>query len=305
MRDCFDKFGIERLELISCCDDSSAYYSYIRQDKSFIQKQYYERTNQELILDHPSKFNEKLQWLKFFWRDDRAYRFTDKFNIPQIMMEYGLPELIPERICVFDSAEAISFDYLPESFVLKATHASGYNIFILRKSEADISRIKRAFAKVITVRYYALKFEWCYERIKPRIICEPLMSFSFQRPLDYKFHCFNGVVMFVEILNAVVDDKDLKEPVEMLVDKDYNRLGFSFGYKNNQNYNKSPDFEKMVRYAEILSAGFPYIRVDLMNPEEGVVKFGEFTFFPGAGYEEILPIEYQYKIGSWLKLPDK
>ena len=31
--------------------------------------------------------------------------------------------------------------------------------------------------------------------------------------------------------------------------------------------------------------------------------FGEMTFFDGCGFDPIEPIEWDYKIGSWIKLP--
>jgi hypothetical protein len=95
----------------------------------------------------------------------------------------------------------------------------------------------------------------------------------------------------------------LEEPIELIVDKEFNHLEFSFGYNNCAIYQKSPDFNQMVMYAEALSKPFPYVRVDLLNTSSGNVKLGEFTFFPGAGYDYISPKQFQMKLGRWLKLP--
>ena len=64
-----------------------------------------------------------------------------------------------------------------------------------------------------------------------------------------------------------------------------------------------PDnFEKMVEIATILSQGFSHVRVDLYNVE-GKIYFGEMTFTNGGGYDRILPVEYDRKLGELWKLP--
>ena len=44
------------------------------------------------------------------------------------------------------------------------------------------------------------------------------------------------------------------------------------------------------------------IRIDLYDIN-GKVYFGEFTFYPGGGVEGFRPQEWDYTLGSWIKLP--
>lgn len=300
----FDNEAITRLERGKCLvDDTYAHCCYVNQDLPYLQEQYFQRTGKILNLEFPQTFNEKLQWLKLFWRDELAYKYTDKYTIPSLLDKLGCPEIAPKRFCTFDSANDISFDALPQSFVLKATHASGYNLFITDKSKIDIERVRHLFARLLSIRYYALKYEWPYENIKPRVLCEPLLEIKPTEPLDYKFHCFNGEVKMIEILNVIDKSSDTKEPDEMLVDKNFNILPFSFGYMNNAVYPRPHNFDRMVCYAETLSRPFPYVRVDLLNHGGEHISMGEFTFFPGAGYDDFFPANFQYNVGCWLKLP--
>lgn len=302
----FDMTCVKRLENTKCLiDDRESYYHYINSDISYLKALYKNRTGLELNISNPLTFTEKLQWLKIYWREELAYRYADKYYIPQILQDNGLIDLIPERLDVFDNASQIDFQKLPQNFVLKSSHASGYNLIVTDKRSVDEDRVKNIFDKLLRIRYYALKYEWPYEKAKPRIICEPLIQITKSWPIDYKFHCFNGQVMFCEILNAIPVQDEFEEPIELIVDKFFNRLNFSIGYKNLASYQKSPDFDNMVRYAEFLSRPFPYIRVDLLNPSIGIVKLGEFTFFPGAGFDEIYPKRFQKKIGNLLKLPTR
>lgn len=303
MNQYYDMECVSRLEYISQINDKESYRNYVKQDVTYLKELYYKRTGEILCLSNPKTFNEKLQWLKIYWRDPLAYNYVDKCYLPQILKENEVEELIPERIAVFDDASQIDFRNLPYRFVLKTSHASGFNLMVTDKTLIDEERIKRVFKKLLGIKYFALKYEWPYEKVTPRILCEPLIQITDSWPIDYKFHCFNGQVKFCEILNAI--PKTINEPIELIVDRDFNRMEFSFGYENLAFYQKSPDFDKMVIYAEKLSKPFPYVRVDLLNISLGKIKLGEFTFFPGAGYDYISPKVFQLKIGCWLELPSK
>ena len=54
--------------------------------------------------------------------------------------------------------------------------------------------------------------------------------------------------------------------------------------------------EKMIRAAELLSAGFPFARVDFYEID-GRPRFGEVTFYPGSGLLR-LPDEVDLKYGA-------
>ena len=60
----------------------------------------------------------------------------------------------------------------------------------------------------------------------------------------------------------------------------------------------------MIELAEILSKGFPHVRVDLYDIN-GKIYFGELTFFHFSGNVPFVPYEWDYKIGEWLTLPSK
>lgn len=60
----------------------------------------------------------------------------------------------------------------------------------------------------------------------------------------------------------------------------------------------------MKLLASKLSAGIPHVRVDFYQVENKIY-FGEMTFFHFSGFQPIIPNEWDFKIGSWLKLPNK
>jgi len=62
------------------------------------------------------------------------------------------------------------------------------------------------------------------------------------------------------------------------------------------------EFGKMLELSELLSAGEPFLRVDLYNIN-GKIYFGELTFYPASGLENYVPGEWDRKIGDMLELP--
>lgn len=64
---------------------------------------------------------------------------------------------------------------------------------------------------------------------------------------------------------------------------------------------KTSNFDKMCKYAKILSKDFPHARVDLYNINEKI-SFGELTFYPSTGYMIFEPDNFDYEIGKNFKL---
>lgn len=65
---------------------------------------------------------------------------------------------------------------------------------------------------------------------------------------------------------------------------------------------KPSRFEDMLKIAEILSKDIPHVRIDLYCIENKIY-FGEATFYTGSGFIPFDDKEWDYKLGSWLKLP--
>ena len=48
-----------------------------------------------------------------------------------------------------------------------------------------------------------------------------------------------------------------------------------------------------------MSYGIPFIRVDLYEVA-GRIYFGELTLYPGCGFEEFRPEEWDLTLGGWI-----
>ena len=61
-------------------------------------------------------------------------------------------------------------------------------------------------------------------------------------------------------------------------------------------------FDELIRRSELLSSTFHHARVDFFIVNDKIY-FGEITFTNGAGFDQIKPIDFDRKMGSWLELP--
>lgn len=298
----YNNDSITRLERKPYAYYASCLEQYLKQDHSEILRNLFlKQLGYELNLESPKTYNEKLQWLKLYWRNEEVQLCTDKYAVKDYLKSKGMSNLLVDTIALYDNADDIDFDSLPNGYVAKATHASGYNLFVSNASILDANRARLVLDKVLKVPYYAAKLEWNYEFVEPRIMIEPLLAIEAHRPLDYKFYCFHGKVCFVEIMTACEWVYN-SEPNELIVDSRFNRLEFSYSFDNKLVIEKPTDFDKMVEIATVLSAQFPHVRVDLLNPQKGVIKFGEFTFFPSAGFGHFTPKNVDFIIGKELHL---
>jgi hypothetical protein len=90
-----------------------------------------------------------------------------------------------------------------------------------------------------------------------------------------------------------------------LYDRDWNKLPFEHYHPNYDGDIERPkNLDEMIRIAEKLAnyVNNPFIRIDLYDINDKIY-FGEYTFYPGGGFEEFRPIEWDSILGSWMKLP--
>lgn len=268
----------------------------------FLKFQFRRLVGYRLNLKSPKTYNEKLQWLKLYYRDEKMSQCADKVEVREYIKDKGLGDFLNEVYGVWGDVDDIDFDRLPKQFVMKSTHASGQTIICRDKSTLNIEAAKKKMKKWLKTNLYYFGLEWVYKDLQPRIICEALIySKDTYPPKDYKFYCFNGLPKFILVAsernghNAKMDYFDLNwEPIDMRQGGDRSGIGIL----------KPSNLEKMIDIAKVLSQDFPHVRVDFYN-EDGKILIGELTFFDSSGFAKFEPEEYDRLIGDFLLLPKK
>lgn len=274
----------------------------INADKAYLKILYKYKLKKKLNIDNPKTFNEKLQWLKLYDRKPEYTKMVDKYEVKQYVKDIIGEEHIIKTLGVWNKFEDIDFNKLPNKFVLKCTHDSGSSVICTDKSKFDIEEAKKKINRYLKRKYFLNTREWPYKNVKPRILIENYMEdYKNEDLLDYKFMCFNGKVK----CEFVCSERRSSEGLAVdFFDTNWNHLPFERHYRNlNKKIERPSKLEEMIELAEKLASNIPFVRVDFYEIN-GDIYFGELTFFPGGGFEEFNPEEYDEEMGSWLVLPN-
>ncbi len=209
-------------------------------------------------------------------------------------MEKYLIELIGS----YSKAEDIDWSILPDRFVIKCNHGSGYNIVVKDKSKADQIKINQQLNYWLEENYGTISSELQYKKIVPQIIIEQFIEGeNGSLPVDYKFFTSRGNV----ICCLVITGRNSKEE-RILVDRNFDDLNLYNDYSGENYHTLKPEsYDEMLRVAETLSKDFPFVRVDLYDAD-GKVFFGELTFTPHGCNHDYLSDEAQKWIGSKIRM---
>ncbi len=269
-------------------------------DEMMLKLQYRIKMGRKLNLHHPMRYTEKVQWYKLNYKDPVMIQCVDKYDVREYIKEKGLENILNECYAVYDSADDIDFDALPNQFVMKNTLGMGGTSVVICKDKksADLETLRKTANDWI--REGAKKtggLEWpYYSGKKPRIIFERYLDPGIEQGLiDYKFMCFDGKPVYCFYLC----DRDLGVSVkEGICDDKLNMLPYSeIGDVRPDNILIPKNYQKMLEIASVLSKDFPHVRVDLYNIK-GSVVFGELTFFDASGYGQYDPDEFDFILGS-------
>lgn len=281
-------------------------YSSVLSDDLYSKIKYYENTNLKLNLKKPITFNEKLWWLKTNYRTPLMTKCSDKVEVHDYLDGIGLGHLSNTIRGVYDAAEDVPFSEMDGKFFIKCNHVSAVNAFFDSKKGSDFNRkrFNKEFNEALKTNYYYQSREWNYKNIVPKILVEDFIE-SHSELLDYRFFCFHGKVklIFVDIDTASEDGKHNPNAKRNIYDEQFNLQDFTVGRDNfDASLVKKPNnLQLMIEYAEKIADPFIFCRVDLYN-NDGEIKFGEITFYPGGGIQQFSTEEADLLVSSWLDI---
>ena len=265
---------------------------------------YRSKTGHLLNLDNPQTYNEKIQWLKLYDSTPDKTRLADKYLVRDWVAEKIGAEYLVPLLGVYDKFEDIDFDKLPNQFVIKCNHGSGYNIIVKDKSQMNIDDIKNKVNQWMCENFaYRYGYELHYRDIEPKIIIEKYIENQGTNDLyDYKFWCFDGKVYYIQFLS----ERNLDGLKMAFYDKKWNKQNFVYNYPlDTKNIEKPDNLDEMIKLAEKLSKGFSHVRVDFYRMNDGKLYFGEMTFSSASGVSNWNDETINQKFGDLIKLPSK
>lgn len=272
---------------------------------SYLKMKFLKLQGYPLDLENPKSLNEKLQWLKIHDRRKIYTVFADKFGVREYVKDNLNEDLLIPLLYETKNYKDIIPENLPnQPFILKANHDSGSFLIVRDKKDIDWKKVQVDCKWWLSKNYYWIDREYQYKDIEPRIIIEKLLlDKNGKIPNDYKIHCINGEVQFIYV---AVDREGVNK--RNIYDANWKPLPFSWANKfkdisklRGDEINPPASLERMLAISKEVAKLFAYVRVDFYDVD-GVLYFGEITQCHGGGFDQMRPIEWDYKFGEMLKI---
>jgi len=250
-------------------------------------KQFYKRKPN---LEIPKLFSEKIIWQKLFYFDHNLTKLADKLLVKDFVKKKLNDNLFPQTLRVFNSYEEFNFKNLPDVFIIKTNHVTGYIYKGIKKGNKYIfidvkysngpsyseRQIKKIFKYVLKTNIYPQTFEWVYKDITPKIFIEEYLN---QEQLkEFKFQMANGKLGFINHVWGRTEGT-----YDNYYDENLEFMDINWDYPSDKTVKLPPVITKMLDYAKTLSKGIPLARIDFYFID-GRILLGEITFFYSAGY---------------------
>lgn len=260
--------------------------------------------NKELDLNNPQTLNEKIQYLIVNKYGEFEAELSDKIKVKEYVNSLNIDGLyVPKTIKSYKNANDIDLSELPEKFVIKCNHRSGGVFVCTDKSKFDIDGIRKVLNKMLKENFAKVTYEYHYKYIEPRIMVEEYISDGTGKmPYDYKFYVFNGkadrLLLCSDRANGLRQDD---------FDTDWNYLDDTLPELRSSIVPEKPsNLSDLVRISEELCmkdgiVNIPFARVDLYSSNDKVY-FGEYTFSPARGLEDVYYDRVQLELGNKLDL---
>ena len=269
-----------------------------KDDKYFIAFYFQKKMGYPINLRNPKTINEKLNWMKLFDRNPIYPQFSDKWSCRSYVSQKIGSRFLKPIIGVYETVEEVPWQKLPEKFVIKASHGSGWNIICDDRNLFNQPEAEEKLKAWLAQNFYQKFREWQYKSTKPRILVEPYLEGDPVYGLvEYQFYCFNGNPELIQ-----VDIDCNRAHSRLFLSPDWKEMPFTIvRYPIFQaHFPKPSNLEEALYCVSELTKGLPFCRVDLHIIENNILV-SEMTLMPGAGYMKFNPPKYDLYLGDLLK----
>ena len=218
----------------------------------------------------------KISYLIVHESPDYKSKIVDKIGVHEYAKKVLGKDICVPILKIYNDANEINFDELPNQFVLKNNHGCGMNIIVNDKSKLNYEDAKNTLNKWKNDNFGVDAGEFQYINVNKKIFAETFLKDNIE---DYKIYCFHGEPKLIRVQKKVESRK-----INNYYTLDWKLTDIETGLDNfyrdpNTVFEKPKTLELMIEYAKKLSAEFVFVRVDFYYFND-IIYLGEMTFTP-------------------------
>ena len=246
-------------------------------------------------------FQEKLNYLMIHESPEYKTDIADKIKVHEYSKKVLGKDICPPILKIYDNADEINLDELPDKFALKCNHGSSMNIFCVDKSKFNLEKAKSQLNDWVNTNYGLNNREFQYIFIKKKIFAAPYLGDNI---IDYEIYCFNGKPKFVRVRQLLNQIRHIS--LHNYYDFDWKLMELETGLPNykrdpNKKIEKPKNLNLMIEYSKKLTKDFVFVRVDFYELNN-TVYLSEITFSPSNTLMKLGNEEQRLNLGSLLDI---
>jgi hypothetical protein len=268
-------------------------------DRDYLRGLYFRKFGRWPELERPTGFNEKI--IVKILGDRRPFMtlFADKLRVRDYVRQTAPGLHLPTLYWWSNRAGTLPFDELPQAFVMKANHGSGWVRVVEDRTLLRRRDLVATGKRWLRSDFTAVGRERAYAGVRRAVYAEELLRSEVGGlPPDYKLFVFGGRVRMVQ-----VDRDRFTRHTQALYDELWRFIPGTVAAAQGEQVDPPPALATMIRAAEQLSAGVDFVRVDLYAIA-GKAYFGELTTSPNKGLSPFEPPSLDAWLGSCFRLDD-
>lgn len=258
-------------------------------------------------LRSPRLLSEKILHRILTDRDPLLKVFCDKVAAKEWIKARLGPGHTPPTLAVVDSVDALQTLDLPERWMLKPSHGSGWYRLVDTAHPLDAAALEQA-RRWLSTDYAGTFQEWGYKDLPRRLMAEELLTYAGGQCTEVSAFCFHGRVRALRLFRKGPPPGALpgspappSRSKECFLDETLYPLPVVRPHHDHCPELADADPQQIAAFLALtgeLSSAMPFVRVDGYLSDKGPLV-GELTPYPGAGVMYQLPRQWDAWFGAF------
>lgn len=258
-------------------------------------------------LRSPRLLSEKILHRILTDRDPLLKVFCDKVAAKEWITARLGPGHTPATLAVVDSVDALKTLELPERWMLKPSHGSGWYRLVDTTHPLDAAALEQA-RRWLSTDYGGTFQEWGYKDLPRRLMAEELLTYRGGQCTEVSAFCFHGRVRAVRLFRKGAAPGALpgspaspSRSKECFLDETLYPLSVVRPHHDHCPELADADPQQIAAFLALtgeLSSAMAFVRVDGYLSDKGALV-GELTPYPGAGVMYQMPRHWDAWFGAF------